>query len=404
MNREGINMRKTGLAAAITLALAAGNAHAISFSQNGWNLDINGTVNAFMVSGSEEITGAGTTDQTNIQNGLLPGWINFVATTQQKGYDIKAHISFAPGITDNSNIVGLPSGTATELADAYPKVDTRQVYFQFGKPTMGSFKFGRDIGLFMQNEVLSDMTLMGVGGTVRAAETFNTSFGMIGHGYMYVGFQPQITYTTPDMSGFSASVGMFNPEAVLTDSNGNVIAEKRSPGVQALASYAWKGSTPGKVWMAGLAQSVSGENGNDDINTRGVEGGVKMGFGDAEVVLSAFSGKALGISTVGALFLGTNDATGDELSSSGYFTQFTYKVMPDLKLGINYGENKDKDLVANGVDTKRKAYTLGAYYNLTESITLVAEYTNERTDNVVGFDAGTDVKAHSIALGGMIFF
>ena len=34
---------------------------------------------------------------------------------------------------------------------------------------------------------------------------------MIGHGYMYTGFQPQITYTTPNYNGFQVSAGIFQP-------------------------------------------------------------------------------------------------------------------------------------------------------------------------------------------------
>jgi hypothetical protein len=74
----------------------------------------------------------------------------------------------------------------------------RNVYFQFGNNDWGTLKFGRDIGLFGQNIILSDMTLLGVGGTSNAGIPFNTTFGMIGHGYMYTGFQAQITYTTPN--------------------------------------------------------------------------------------------------------------------------------------------------------------------------------------------------------------
>ncbi len=385
-------------------ALGLGQAHAISFTQGDWTLDINGTVNAFLVSGEEKVDGAGTTEQTNIQNGLLPGWINFVATTQQKGFDIKAHISFAPGIQANSNIVGLPSGVATTLADAYPKTDTRQVYFQFGNANMGTFKLGRDIGLFMQNPILNDMTLLGVGGTVRAAEPFNTSFGMIGHGYMYVGFQPQITYTTPNAGGFQGSIGVFNPKQVLTNDSFAVIGERNTPGVQALVSYDWKGGMPGKAWLAGISQNVSSTATTPSVRTTGYEGGVKVGLGGAELLLSGFRGEGLGISTIGALFLGSSNAAGSELESSGVFTQLTYKVTPDLKLGVSYGQNRDKDLVAVGTDTKRRATAFGAYYSLTPSITLVGEYIQERTDNVFGAAAGTDVKANSISVGGIIFF
>ena len=97
------------------LACSAGTSHAVSFTQNDVTLDINGTINGFYVvreaKSINKATGASTTTTNSaLTNGLLPGWINFVATTQAKGQDIKAHISFAPGINNNSQVIGLPIG------------------------------------------------------------------------------------------------------------------------------------------------------------------------------------------------------------------------------------------------------------------------------------------------------
>jgi hypothetical protein len=393
-------IRRSTLALAALGAFEAGSAHAIGFTQGDWTLDVNGTVNAFYTQGKQRDTLGGvttTTDRANVQNGLLPGWINFVATAKQKGLDVKAHFGFAPGINSNSQIVGLPSGADGRFNDAYSKVDSRNVYFQFGNNSMGTFKFGRDIGLFMSNPILLDMTLLGVGGTVRAAEPFNTTFGMIGHGYMYTGFQPQITYSTPNFGGFAASLGVFNP------SQFDPVAgtEKKTPQFQGLASFDWKGNFNGKVWGAFTDQKTSGTGGR---KASGFEGGVKLGLGMAlqpELLLSGFTAKGLGISTIGAQFLGGSDANGNRLKSSGYFTQFTIRPITDLKLGVSYGENKDKELRAAGLDGKRKAYAFGAYYSLTPSVTLVAEYINEKANNILGADTQ---KADSFSLGAILFF
>lgn len=231
---------KSILALAVAAA-AASSAQAVSFEQNGVTLDINGTVNGFYVNRESKVdNGAGTTTTTKssgISNGLLPGWINFVATGKAGGYDVKAHISFAPGINDSSSIVGLP-----DAAGGYPysQIDTRNNYFSFGTPTMGTVKIGRDIGMFGQNVILSDMTLLGVGGTSNAAVPFNTTFGMIGHGYMYTGFQAQISYLSPKVSGFQAGAGLFQPK----NYSGNAA---KSPGLQAMATYDIPGSLPGQL-------------------------------------------------------------------------------------------------------------------------------------------------------------
>jgi predicted porin len=420
--RRLINMkqqRRITLAVACACAsLAAGQASAFEVAnKDGWKLDVNGTVNAFYVNSDQEITTGGgvTTEnkQANVQNGLLPGWINFVVTTQQEGYDIKAHFGLAPGINSNSSIVGLPSSVvgngATADADAYSKIDSRQVYFQFGNTSMGTLKFGRDIGLFGQNPILNDMTLLGVGGTARAAEPFNTSFGMIGHGYMYTGFQPQITYSAPAMGGFNASAGIFNP----TQYAGT---ERKSPGIQALVTYDWKGSVNGKAWgsyvnhktsgpgKAAVASDITttpitlGSNATaDGFKATGFEGGVKVGLGAVELLASGFSTKGLGISTVGAQFLGGLDASNKPLKSEGIFVQGTVKATNKLKVGLSYGENTDKDLAALGTETFNKAVAAGAYYSLTPSVTLVGELVNEKA----GLDGAVapETKTQTLSLG-----
>ena len=111
-------MHKTPSLRPLVLALLACGStasHAVSFTQNDVTLDINGTINGFYVAREaksiDRATGAETsTTNSALTNGLLPGWINFVATTRTQGLDIKAHISFAPGINNNSDTVGLPIG------------------------------------------------------------------------------------------------------------------------------------------------------------------------------------------------------------------------------------------------------------------------------------------------------
>lgn len=398
--------------AAALLALGATASHAVSFTQNDVTLDINGTVNGFYVDREvktfDRATGQSfTSNNSALTNGLLPGWINFVATTTAGGQDIKAHISFAPGINNNSSVIGLPIGNnagGAGTVNPYSQIDTRNLYFQFGNNDWGTLKFGRDIGLFGQNIILSDMTLIGVGGTSNAAIPYNTTFGMIGHGYMYTGFQPQITYTTPTMGGFSASAGIFQPSKFA----GN---ETKTPGVQAMASYDWKGNTPGKVWGGVIHQSTNCSNdlttncstAAKSYNADGQEIGVKAGMGNFEGVAYAFTGKGLGLSTTGALFFngGNNHGTlnGDQVDSNGHFLQGTYK-MGATKVGLNYGQNSDRNGGLAG-DIKNRSYTLGVYHALNKYVTLVGEINQEKITNN---DALTDTKTRSISVGGIIFF
>ena len=76
---------------------------------------------------------------------------------------------------------------------------------------MGTILAGRNIGLFGQDAILGDMTLLGVGTVGSNAAPANTSLGSIGLGYIYTDWLAQIDYTTPDISGFKFTVGIFDP-------------------------------------------------------------------------------------------------------------------------------------------------------------------------------------------------
>jgi hypothetical protein len=411
-------MKKTLLAQSVALAClatVAGGAQAVSFTQNDVTIDINGTINGFYVNRESETrttTGAvtSTTKSQNsaLTNGLLPGWINFVVTTRQGDQDIKAHFSFAPGINDSSSVIGLPSdpgaGATGGKNSPFSQVDVRNVYFQFGNNDWGTVKFGRDIGLFGQNIILSDMTLLGVGGTSNAGIPFNTTFGMIGHGYMYTGFQAQITYTTPNFNGLQASAGIFQPSSFAGD-------QTKTPGFQAKVDYDWKGAMPGKVWGGLVSQSTScskgstcnGATGNPDktFTASGYEIGAKAGMNGFEGVLYAFTAKGLGLSTVGAQFYGGSDGLGNKTASSGYLMQGTY-TYNKTKFGINYGQNKDKDgFLGAGEDRKNRAYTLGVYHSLNKFVTLVGELNQEKINASA---SNYEQKNRTISGGAILFF
>ena len=394
------------------LACGSASSHAVSFTHNDVTLDINGTINGFYVNREEQTinraTGASTTKNNSaLTNGLLPGWINFVATMQANGQDIKAHFSFAPGINSNSQVVGLPIGNnagGAGTTNPYSQIDTRNVYFQFGNNDWGSLKFGRDIGLFGQNIILSDMTLIGVGGTSNAGIPYNTTFGMIGHGYMYTGFQAQITYTTPNFNGLQASAGIFQPSSFAGD-------QTKTPGFQAKVDYDWKGAMPGKVWGGLVSQSTScskgstcnGATGNPDktFTASGYEIGAKAGMNGFEGVLYAFTAKGLGLSTVGAQFYGGSDGLGNKTASSGYLMQGTY-TYNKTKFGINYGQNKDKDgFLGAGEDRKNRAYTLGVYHSLNKFVTLVGELNQEKINASA---SNYEQKNRTISAGAILFF
>jgi len=136
-----------GLAGLAMLALAPA-AQAITLTQGDSALDITGIVNGYYVYRSEKTPGSPTVSTSGISSGLLPGWINFAFTTKAGGWYVKAHLGLAPGINDDSSIVGLPSGPLLGQSNGgssalpgspYAQIDTRANYLSFGKADVGTF-------------------------------------------------------------------------------------------------------------------------------------------------------------------------------------------------------------------------------------------------------------------------
>ena len=190
----------------------------IDVSAGDWKIDFAGNINAFYVNASCDhgtntavVGGLACTgdSSTAIRNGLLPAALVFNATTRQDNFDIDVTVGFYPGI--NSSAAAGVNGPGQPSALATPGIDARQVYFTFGDASWGTVKMGRDIGLFGKDAILLDMTLLGVGTALANPAPGNTSLGRIGIGYIYTDWQPQITYTTPSLGGFSGSIGVFQP-------------------------------------------------------------------------------------------------------------------------------------------------------------------------------------------------
>ena len=67
-------------------------------------------------------------------------------------------------------------------------IDMRQQYATIGNKHFGTFKFGRDIGLFAQEAILNDFTILAVGTTNGNVAPGSVSLGRIGLGYIYTDF------------------------------------------------------------------------------------------------------------------------------------------------------------------------------------------------------------------------
>jgi len=399
----------------------------IDVSAGDWKLDFSGNVNAFYVDSSCDkglntaVTGglACTGDNSAaVRNGLLPAALVFSATTRQDDFDIGVTIGFYPGINSSAaagvNGAGLPAALQT------PGIDARQAFLTFGDASWGTVKMGRDIGLFGQDAILDDMTLLGVGTAAGNAAPGNTSLGRIGVGYIYTDWEPQITYITPSFGGFTASAGVFQPL-----DNGSYTSHN-SPQFQAEAAFKWgdpkSDELTGKVWVDVVTQraeapitDVAGDTAagiTNSVTGTAVDGGVKLDVAGFEGVLYGYSGK--GVGTTGLYILATS-ASGEARKSDGGYVQATYKIQK-LKIGASYGLSElklasDEQTEGYSILGQPTGYTsdlvkrnssgvFGLYYSLTKSVTLVGEFIDTKAQAWNGNSA----TEKDIAVGGILFF
>ena len=101
------------------------------------------------------------------------------------------------------------------------------------------------------------------------------------------------------------------------------------------------------------------------------------------------------------MFNGGYDSTGQAQDSDDWYVQATYTI-PGVgtKLGASYGESTlDINPVDGGNEVESNMWTVGAYHPLTKHLNLVAEYSNQESDNSV-----SQVEAKTISLGAILFF
>jgi hypothetical protein len=404
----------------------------IDITAGDWKLDFSGNVNGFYVGSSCDANNnstfvvgglACTGDNSGaVRNGLLPAALVFAATSRQDNFDVGVTIGFYPGINSTAEGASGANSGGNPSALGTPGIDARQAFFTFGDSSWGTVKLGRDIGLFGKDAILDDMTLLGVGTALSNPAPGNTSLGRIGVGYIYADWEPQITYTTPSYSGFSGSVGVFQP----LDAGG--YTKHTSPQFQAGASYSWGDpkakDLTGKVWVDVVTQRY--ELPSSDLATTntsntgtGVDAGVKFDYGGFEGVLYGYSGS--GVGTTG-LYIYATSAAGETRDSDGGYVQASYKINK-LKIGVSYGISKLKlasgeegynnttnpcTIPAAGTNNTNPACLLksnssavvGLYYSLTKSVTLVGEY----VDTKAKAQGGNSATEKDFALGGILFF
>ncbi len=387
-------MKRTALlCAALALAVTTGAQAQLTMQMsNGWTFSFAGNVNAFLVYEKEDqdgttsstgtLVGASSDGATRIRTGLLPAFAVFDAKGKEGETDLSVHFGFAPQIQ-----CGVTNSVAGTLHDCFgAQIDMRQVYLTVGG-TWGQILAGRELGLYGRQNILTDQTLFGVGGTGGQFGQ-GTTLGRIGFGYIYPQFKAQMTYTSPAGRPLSFSIGVFDPAI-----NGpySVI---ELPRLEAEAVWT-QGNT--KVWGGGVLQNnstpeVPAGPSSESATAWGLSGGVRFGTSQFSLTGSGYYGKGLGTTLMfgddAALGGGTGGAgTGgsDDLRKSyGYIGQITFTpANSKVTVAGSFGESnlQQADTETFSFRTVNGLISGGIYYQATKSLKVVGEFNYAYSDD-----------------------
>ena len=415
--------RSALLLAGLALAFAGtANAQLTMQMSNGWSFSFAGNVNAFWIySNSKACGGTPNTCVTSgkdigIGTGLLPAFATFEAKGKEGNTDLGVHFGFAPQVEfggHNASFFG------TDAAGA--QIDMRQVYLTAGG-SWGSLLMGKELGLYQRGNILTDMTLLGVGvgGGGRG-----TALGRIGYGYLYTDFRPQLTYTSPSGKDVSLSIGLFEPIAQ------DIYNVLEVPRVEAEVNYSSKfgENSTFKFFLNGAVQSakdaVTGPS--QSLASWGGGAGLSVDVSGFNLTGSGFYASGMGSLFMGDAFIGNSTtptggrAASDGVSavadasgkfkgrkSFGYIGQLSYappgsKFMIGGSFGENHLKQTSEEKTASGTTSeilKRRAIIGQVTYKWTKSLRWVAEY-----GHIDGYSFGTKTsKSDQGSLGMMLFF
>jgi predicted porin len=402
--------------AGAVLALSATANAGIIIPAGDWTVDIGGNVNAFMANvDSETTTAAGVKtrarDTNTIGTGLLPAALGVGAKTRQNDIDTAIQFTFFTGTSSTDTGLAQRNGSGA----GNNTLNIRQAFLTFGDKSWGTFKLGRDLGIFGSDAILSDMTLLGVG--TGGAPGGSSTLGRIGSGYIYADWKGQVSYASPNFNGFQVSFGAL-------ENFGNSQQARKDFSYEGKVTYDFAASdVTGRIWVGGLSQKSEGLDAvaagtanttgigapgaaaiaaGNSYTSRGVDAGVKLTAGPATLVGYYYDGKGLdGQNSVQGIF----NRNGVKSDDDGGYVQGTV-VVPGIgtKVGASWGRSNSKH-TASTFDYENESWVVGAYHPLTKHLNLVAEYTSQEIKNKAA--TGTTVNKtenDTMSLGAILFF
>ena len=398
------------------MALASTNVDSkiLLMSQEGWEVSFDGAANAFIMKNSVSnvpdssggtgniafdtyagVTGLESHDDTSIVTGLLPNvWGMTLKAPTANGLDISARLGLYTHMNGGENALGNGQINIRETSGSV-------------SGSFGTVLIGRSLGIHQSNAILNDMLLFGVGAAASGSNS-NTTLGRIGLGYLYTDFQPQVSWTLPDLgNGFGAKIGIFDPKDVAADTATFSATDLSSPRVE--AQITWNGDLLAtgvgmNLWVDGTYQNTerkeaeaalvtttaaAGQDEDNDVDSAGVGFGTKLSYEGFSLVATGFYATGLGMRGQHSVLpimqanLGTPSSTGalddvgKERKTYGGYLQGTFDFGQGTNVGYSYGGNCLKktgnDMQARGVMNCQTMHSGMVWHNVTDNFRLIAE-------------------------------
>lgn len=327
--------------------------------------------------------GTGDDKITSIANGFAPCIVAFNANTQfEDGTKLSVVVSSWYGIA-----------TSKAITDLAP-IDVRQIFALISNKKWGAVKFGRDNGMWAQDQRLNDITIVGGNGfllTPRSPGLANP--GGCGAGYTYNDRIAQISYYTPNLRGFEIGVGIFNPldfgtlgaGSVSITSTGAIETNSTQPGVHGRIKYNKHIGTNWDITLVSSGVSQKNKNALADFNSWSVDGFAKIKYKNVTLSGYYYDGEGTGI---GGYLSDAADVKGLARDDDGGYAQLTYEFGKTKKWlgGLYYGYSR-LGKTANDPLTLIKQNTRSTAivkYKLYESLMFSGEYTLMESENHEG--------------------
>ena len=300
--------------AALLLVHRRAAAEILIAKQNDWVLSVDGRFNAFINYSEGDRTPQGVAEWTaglfeqpvpntgrisviRIRSGFVQNVFGFNLTRDvAPGYKLGGRFALWVGASNERKpVLGQP-----------PAVEAREAYLTIDAP-WGTIQAGRALGLFGRGGILMDAEIVhgnGLGSPCTTRIILGGACGFAGHGVLFPGFNAGVLYSTPNLAGIRATVGIYDP---------SVNSEKAFeitpyPRVEGQLSYNLHETL--KVFVEGMWQRLINSTGlRDDMGTpildangrplnqvadaNGVAAGLQLSVGPLQVGGSFYQGTGL---------------------------------------------------------------------------------------------------------------